>query len=130
MYNSYPFPQIWDLSDPAGKGYLNKQGLFVALKLVALAQAGKALNLANMSSETAPPKIVISIFNLFKYILNISAIVKGELPNVLPSGPARPAPPGSNSGWAIQPAEKLKYDKLFDSLEPVNGLIPGNKVRC
>jgi len=47
---------------------------------------------------------------------------------VLPGGPARPAPPGSNSGWAIQPAEKLKYDKLFDSLEPVNGLIPGNKV--
>jgi hypothetical protein len=47
---------------------------------------------------------------------------------VLPSGPARPAPPGSNSGWAIQPAEKMKYDKLFDSLEPVNGLIPGNKV--
>jgi hypothetical protein len=46
------------LSDPAGKGYLNKQGFFVALKLVALAQAGKALNLANMSSETAPPKIV------------------------------------------------------------------------
>lgn len=58
----------------------------------------------------------------------VHIILQGELPNVLPSGPARPAPPGSNTGWAVQPAEKMKYDKLFDSLEPVNGLIPGNKV--
>jgi hypothetical protein len=75
VYNSNPAFQIWDLSDPAGKGYLNKQGLFVALKLVALAQAGKALNLANMSSETAPPKIVMSHLNLVESILNVFAIV-------------------------------------------------------
>jgi len=45
----------------------------------------------------------------------------------LPSGPPKPAPPGGTD-WTVQPAEKLKYDKLFESLEPVNGLIPGNKV--
>lgn len=28
--------RIWDLSDPTGRGFLNREGLFVALKLVAL----------------------------------------------------------------------------------------------
>lgn len=36
------------------------------------------------------------------------------------------ATPGSD--WAMKPAEKLKYDQLFDSLNPTNGFIPGNKV--
>ncbi|CAB3379125.1 Hypothetical predicted protein [Cloeon dipterum] len=103
--------RIWDLSDTAGRGYLNKQGFFVALKLVSLAQAGKALTTANMLSETPPPKI-------------------GELPNVLPTGgPPKPPPPIGGTDWTVQPAEKLKYDNLFDSLEPVKGLIPGNKVK-
>lgn len=30
--------------------------------------------------------------------------------------------------WTIKPAEREKYEKLFDSLQPLNGLIPGNKV--
>ncbi|CAH2240911.1 jg9648 [Pararge aegeria aegeria] len=50
--------KIWDLSDPTGKGYLDKAGLFVALKLVALAQAGKDINMSNIHSETPPPKVV------------------------------------------------------------------------
>ncbi|XP_059473451.1 epidermal growth factor receptor substrate 15-like 1 isoform X2 [Neocloeon triangulifer] len=103
--------RIWDLSDTAGRGFLNKQGFFVALKLVSLAQAGKALTNANMLSETPPPKV-------------------GELPNVLPTGgPPKPAPGMGGTNWTVQPAEKIKYDKLFDSLEPINGLIPGAKVK-
>lgn len=30
--------------------------------------------------------------------------------------------------WTVQPTERAKYDKLFDSLEPANGLLQGNKV--
>jgi hypothetical protein len=30
--------------------------------------------------------------------------------------------------WTVKPSEREKYDKLFDSLQPTNGLIPGNKV--
>lgn len=30
--------------------------------------------------------------------------------------------------WSVKPAEKAKYDQLFDSLQPTNGVIPGNKV--
>lgn len=53
------FIQIWDLSDPSGQGYLNRDGLYVALKLVALAQAGQDINMRNIFQETTnPPKVV------------------------------------------------------------------------
>ncbi len=50
--------QIWDLSDPGGKGYLDKAGLFVALKMVALVQMGKEPSLANVNIPTPPPNMV------------------------------------------------------------------------
>jgi epidermal growth factor receptor substrate 15 len=50
--------KVWDLSDPAGKGYLNKGGFFVALKLVSLAQSGKEVNMVNVTAEVPPPKMV------------------------------------------------------------------------
>jgi len=35
--------KVWDLSDPDGRGYLDKTGVFVACKLVALSQSGREL---------------------------------------------------------------------------------------
>ncbi|KAJ0174366.1 hypothetical protein K1T71_010512 [Dendrolimus kikuchii] len=110
--------KIWDLSDPTGKGYLDKPGLFVALKLVALAQAGKDINMSNIHSEAPPPKV-------------------GELPKVPPVSavpPGRPAAPSPLphaplSDWTMKPHERDKYSQLFDSLQPSNGLIAGNKVK-
>lgn len=54
--------------------------------------------------------------------------------------PQKPPPPASTTplitslppsavDWTVKPAEREKYDKLFDSLQPTNGLIPGNKVK-
>uniref|UniRef100_A0A1B6LBE1 Epidermal growth factor receptor substrate 15-like 1 n=1 Tax=Graphocephala atropunctata TaxID=36148 RepID=A0A1B6LBE1_9HEMI len=37
--------------------------------------------------------------------------------------------PATLSDWAIKPQERAKYDQLFDSLQPLNGVIPGNKVK-
>lgn len=37
-------------------------------------------------------------------------------------------PPTVGGDWSIKPAEREKYDRLFDSLQPLNGMIPGNKV--
>lgn len=50
--------RVWDLSDPGGRGCLDKTGMFVALKLVALAQAGRDINLDNLILEMPPPKMV------------------------------------------------------------------------
>ncbi|CAE1323518.1 EPS15 [Acanthosepion pharaonis] len=49
--------QIWDLSDPTGKGYLEKPGFFVALKLIALAQIGHEISLARLPTDTPPPNL-------------------------------------------------------------------------
>lgn len=50
--------KIWDLSDPGGRGCLDKTGMFVALKLVALVQNGKELNITNVTMDLPPPKMV------------------------------------------------------------------------
>jgi len=50
--------KIWDLSDPTSQGYLTKSGLFVALKLIALAQAGRDISILNITQQTLPPNMV------------------------------------------------------------------------
>ena len=58
MKECFVYLQIWDLSDPGGKGYLDKSGLYVALKMVALVQNGKEPSLANVNLPTPPPNMV------------------------------------------------------------------------
>lgn len=31
--------------------------------------------------------------------------------------------------WSIKPTDRQKYEQLFTSLQPVDGLLPGNKVK-
>ncbi|EDW73930.2 uncharacterized protein Dwil_GK21653, isoform B [Drosophila willistoni] len=107
--------RIWDLSDPNGKGFLDKPGFFVALKLVSLSQAGLVANMNNIYVETAnAPKV-------------------GELPKVLPSRiQTVPVPSGggvSTGDWTISVIDRLKYEQLFESLNPQAGMLPGNKVK-
>lgn len=53
--------KIWDLSDPGGRGCLDKTGMFVALKLVALVQNGKDLNISNVNLDVPAPKMVSNL---------------------------------------------------------------------
>uniref|UniRef100_A0A8P4GIP4 Epidermal growth factor receptor substrate 15-like 1 n=1 Tax=Dicentrarchus labrax TaxID=13489 RepID=A0A8P4GIP4_DICLA len=78
--------KIWDLADPEGKGYLDKQGFYVALRLVACAQSGQEVSLSSLNLTVPPPKFV-------------------------------------------SPEEKSKFDGIFESLAPVNGLLSGEKVK-
>uniref|UniRef100_A0A2K5JUP6 EH domain-containing protein n=1 Tax=Colobus angolensis palliatus TaxID=336983 RepID=A0A2K5JUP6_COLAP len=41
--------KIWDLADPEGKGFLDKQGFYVALRLVACALSGHEVILSNLN---------------------------------------------------------------------------------
>ncbi|KAG8040897.1 hypothetical protein G9C98_001885 [Cotesia typhae] len=106
--------KIWDMADPQSRGSLDKTGMFVALKLCAFAQAGRELNIANLIQDIAPPKM-------------------GDIPPVIKKSPAVPPPPVisavNSSDWSIKPHERIKYDRLFDDLQPTNGYIPGNKVK-
>ncbi|XP_046850941.1 epidermal growth factor receptor substrate 15-like 1 isoform X2 [Xenia sp. Carnegie-2017] len=94
--------EIWELSNPTGNSHLDKQGFYVALRLIANAQNGKEVSLLHISLPGPPP-------NLGEH--NVTSLS------------------GDNSGWLIQPAEKSKYDGIFESLTPVNGLLSGDKVK-
>ncbi|XP_037530188.1 epidermal growth factor receptor substrate 15-like 1 [Nematolebias whitei] len=99
--------EIWDLADPDGKGFLDKQGFYVALRLVACAQSGHEVSLSNLNLTVPPPK-----FNDTSSP-SLSAMAHGS----------------GDSHWAVKPEEKNKFDGIFESLAPVNGLLSGEKVR-
>ncbi|XP_014833839.1 PREDICTED: epidermal growth factor receptor substrate 15-like 1, partial [Poecilia mexicana] len=50
--------KIWDLADPEGKGYLDKQGFYVALRLVACAQSGQEVSVSSINQTVPPPQFV------------------------------------------------------------------------
>lgn len=37
--------------------------------------------------------------------------------------------PPTNDDWSIKTIDRLKYEELFESLQPSGGLLPGAKVR-
>ncbi|KAM7388814.1 hypothetical protein PAMP_024961 [Pampus punctatissimus] len=106
MFENF-YRQIWDLADPDGKGYLDKQGFYVALRLVACAQSGQEVSLSNLNLTVAPPK--------FKDTSSPSL--------------SSTASTSSEQHWAVRPEEKSKFDGIFESLAPVNGLLSGEKVK-
>uniref|UniRef100_A0A3B4D2F3 Epidermal growth factor receptor pathway substrate 15 like 1 n=1 Tax=Pygocentrus nattereri TaxID=42514 RepID=A0A3B4D2F3_PYGNA len=81
------------------------KGFYVALRLVACAQSGQDVSLANLNLTVPPPK--------FKD----------------PSSPSLTAASSTDSHWAVRPEEKSKFDGIFESLAPVNGLLSGEKVK-
>ncbi|XP_052892338.1 epidermal growth factor receptor substrate 15-like 1 isoform X2 [Anopheles moucheti] len=100
--------RIWDLSDPTGKGYLTKEGFFVSLKLIGLAQEGSDISLKNVYYVLSkPPKV-------------------GDLPKPPAQVKLLPA---ESTDWSMKPEKRQQYEQLFDSLGPMNGLLPGAKVR-
>ncbi|XP_035985810.1 epidermal growth factor receptor substrate 15-like 1 isoform X3 [Fundulus heteroclitus] len=99
--------KIWDLADPEGKGFLDKQGFYVALRLVACAQSGQEVSVSSINLTVAPPKFKDS-----------------SSPSLSSTTPL-----SCESLWAVRPEEKNKFDGIFESLAPVKGLLSGEKVR-
>ncbi|XP_031678440.1 epidermal growth factor receptor substrate 15-like 1 isoform X8 [Oncorhynchus kisutch] len=98
--------KIWDLADPDGKGFLDKQGFYVALRMVACAQSGQDVSLTSLNLTIPPPK--------FKDTSSPSLSTSSV---------------SSEPHWAVRPEEKSKFDGIFESLAPVSGLLSGDKVK-
>ncbi|XP_021516482.1 epidermal growth factor receptor substrate 15 isoform X3 [Meriones unguiculatus] len=98
--------KIWDLADTDGKGVLNKQEFFVALRLVACAQNGLEVSLSSLNLAVPPPRFHDS---------SSPSLTRGISAAELP--------------WAVKPEDKAKYDAIFDSLSPVDGFLSGDKVK-
>ncbi|XP_014872590.1 epidermal growth factor receptor substrate 15-like 1 isoform X2 [Poecilia latipinna] len=96
--------KIWDLADSDRKGYLDKRGFFIAMRLVASAQGGNDISLNNLNQNVAVPKFRDT-----------------DSPLVTASS--------TTSDWAVRPDEKGKFEAIFESLSPVKGLLSGDKVR-
>ena len=50
--------QIWDIADSKCMGQLDKTGFFIALKMIALAQNAKRVDLSNVKINVPPPNMV------------------------------------------------------------------------
>ncbi len=101
--------KIWDISDPDGKGHLDKAGLFVACKMVALIQSDMPLTVDNARVECHAPNF-------------------GDA--TAPGAPVAKvaAKKGGSVNFLVKPEEKRKYDTLFKQLQPQEGKLPGDKV--
>ncbi|XP_046778777.1 epidermal growth factor receptor substrate 15 isoform X13 [Gallus gallus] len=95
--------------------FLKKSGLtdlvlgkefFVALRLVACAQNGLDVSLSSLNLPVPPPRFTDTSSPLL-----LSGTASSDIP------------------WAVKLEDKAKYDAIFDSLNPVNGLLSGDKVK-
>ncbi|XP_070229346.1 epidermal growth factor receptor substrate 15-like 1 isoform X1 [Bos mutus] len=127
--------KIWDLADPEGKGYLDKQGFYVALRLVACAQSGHEVTLSNLNLNMPPPKFHCEMDILTVNTCSCSRIrcqLQWSLslsPQHDSSSPLMVTAPSAEAHWAVRVEEKAKFDGIFESLLPVNGLLSGDKVK-
>lgn len=97
------------MSDPQGKGALDKSGIFLALKLITLAQTGKDVSLANAVAD----------------ILELPEMA-GEKPVVNTDILIEPSAPKQ---FDLSQEELNTYRKLFQGVvEPGQSHVPGAKV--
>eukprot|EP00037_Helgoeca_nana_P030451 m.376229 g.376229 ORF g.376229 m.376229 type:complete len:536 (-) comp28191_c0_seq2:3651-5258(-) len=108
--------EIWEHSDLEGEGYLNIDGFKIALKLVALVQAGNSADMGLLKTPTA-------IADLGKHTKALAHLVES-------AKSAAGADAGDAGGWVIKADEKARYDESFDQLGPTDDdIITGKKAR-
>lgn len=100
--------KVWELADQGEKGYLDKEGFYIALKLISLAQNGRDVNLHSLTLPSIAPTM---------------GDTTPESPVVPPSVSL------SDASWAVKAKDKLRYDGMFDSSNPVGGLLSGEKAK-
>ena len=95
---------IWNLSDPHGRGYLDRHGFYIALKLIALAQNNLGpIDYSHITKEIVPPNIA------------------GDIPQSVSL-----AVPDM---WTMGPSARCTFDRAFDKLSGSMNKLPGTTVK-
>lgn len=95
---------IWELADPTGKGYLDRNAFYITLKLITLAQSSQEVKLENIILSSPAPK-------LGDLSSNITSLISPD------------------DAWYIKASSRINFDKVFDSLSPINNKISGARVK-
>ncbi|XP_065185701.1 epidermal growth factor receptor substrate 15-like 1 isoform X1 [Sycon ciliatum] len=115
---------IWSVADYHTRGSLDKQGFFIALRLIAAAQAGIQPNVGVLTmTATAPPSLE-----------GMSGMVGSGTPSGGLSSSGTPVGNGLSMGGNstatfISQTDMKKYESIFESLLPENGRVAGDKVK-
>ena len=100
------------MSDPRGKGALDKSGLFLALKLITLAQTGKDVSMANAMADI----VEVPEMTGEKPVIRSDILIDPVAPAIMP--------------FQISQEELAMYRKLFlGVVEGGQSHVPGAKVR-
>lgn len=95
---------IWNLSDPYGRGYLDRRGFYTGLKLIALAQNGLDFHdYSNITKDIVPPNLGTDVPQSIS--LSIADI------------------------WTIGPTARCTFDRAFEKLSGPMNKIPGSSVK-
>ena len=95
---------IWNLADPHGRGYLDRRGFYIGLKLIALAQNNLDFHdYSNITKEIIPPNL------------------GGDIPQSISLAVA--------DVWTIGPTARCTFDRAFEKLSGAMNKIPGSSVK-
>ncbi|VDM71236.1 unnamed protein product [Strongylus vulgaris] len=119
--------QIWELADYQRKGALDKKGFFIAFKLVAAAQQGLAISPLSVTASGLNPPHFEGI--ILRAPMSQRPSIDAARAPISQRSSIDATPSGIHSEWCINAADQVKYDSIFDSLSPVDGKLPGTKVR-
>ncbi|KAI0028359.1 hypothetical protein K488DRAFT_89829 [Vararia minispora EC-137] len=101
--------EIWNVADSDNKGFLDRNGVAAAIRLIGHAQAGKTVSDALLSQPGPPP--------------SISGYSQHPPARTARSPP--PKPPTAAGLPPLTPADKAKFLRIFQGCGPVNGLLSG-----
>ena len=118
------FIKVWQLSDYRKVGSLDKDGFFVALCLISLAQQGKRLGLDAVRENG----ITLHSFNSNDIFPNCTTVHPPKLMDVPPM--KQDAPPMKQEDWAVSPQERKLYLDIFrQNDDDGDGFITGAQAR-
>lgn len=119
--------QIWQLVDPNNKGYLDKQGFFLALRIIGHVQAGAALSPALADTPGSLPFFNSSTQQQQQ---TSSPQATKSVPSMNPSntGPIPPQFSGMASIPPLSPQERESYRQMFIKSAP-SGYLEGSDAR-